>query len=75
MTTAGFICTLVGYFLFAAAVDAMARPSVDQDRRFYGWLYRFLNVLAANASRVAKARFGTVADFEDPTKPPAPPSA
>ena len=52
------IVTGVGYFVFSAAVGAMAAPSEAQKTRFYGWLYRFLQRLAANADRLAEARFG-----------------
>ena len=52
------ILTLVGYFVFSAAVGAMLPPTAEQHARFYGWLYRFLQRLAANADRLAEARFG-----------------
>jgi hypothetical protein len=54
------ILTLAGYFVFAAAVGAMAAPSDAQKSGFYGWLYRFLQRLAANADRLAEARFGNL---------------
>jgi hypothetical protein len=50
--------TGVAYFVFSAAVGAMAAPSDAQKAGFYGWLYRFLQRLAANADRLAEARFG-----------------
>ncbi len=55
--TVVIILTLAVYFLFSAAVDAMLPPARGQERTFYGWLYRFLQGVAANASRLAEARF------------------
>lgn len=52
------ILTLVGYFLFSAAAGAMLPPLPAQERGLYGWLYRFAQVVAANAHRLAEARFG-----------------
>ena len=52
---------LVGYFLFSAAAGALEEPSKEQRGRFYGWFYRFAQRLAANADRVAAARFGPLA--------------
>ncbi len=49
--------TLGAYFLFAAAVDAMLPPLPGKERTTYGYLYRVLQGLAANASRLAEARF------------------
>ena len=60
--TISVILALLGYFIFSAAVGAMATPTPDQERAFYGWLYRFLQRLAANADRVAAARFGLTAN-------------
>jgi hypothetical protein len=37
-------------WIFSAAVSAMDRPS-SKDGRFYGWLYRFTHLLAANLDR------------------------
>jgi hypothetical protein len=54
------ILAVAGYFVFAAAVGAMAAPTDAQKTRFYGWLYRFLQRLAANADRMAEARFGNL---------------
>ena len=56
-------CTLAVYFVFSAAVGAMLPPTPEQNVRFYGWLYRFLQRLAANADRLAEARFGNLAGF------------
>jgi hypothetical protein len=50
------IATVAAYFLFSAAVGAMSHPTADQENGFYGWLYRFLQRLAANADRLAEAR-------------------
>jgi hypothetical protein len=47
------IATIAGYFLFSAAVGAMSHPTAAQENGFYGWLFRFLQRLAANADRVA----------------------
>jgi hypothetical protein len=52
------ILTLVGYFIFSAAVGAMIEPTEEQKRGFYGWLFRFAQILAANADRLAAAKFG-----------------
>ncbi len=57
-----FILTAVAYFVFSAAAGAMAEPTEQQKRSFYGWFYRFIQRLAANADRVAEARFGNLAD-------------
>ena len=57
-TTLVVIVTLAVYFVFSAAVGAMLPPTPEQHARFYGWLYRFLQRLAANADRLAEARFG-----------------
>jgi hypothetical protein len=51
------ILTGAGYFIFSSAVGAMSPPSDAQKTRFYGWLYRFLQRLAANADRLAESRF------------------
>jgi hypothetical protein len=59
--TTQIIVTLVGYFVFSAAAGAMAAPTEAQTARFYGWFYRFIQRLAANADRVAEARFGNIA--------------
>jgi hypothetical protein len=56
------ILSLAGYFVFSAAVGAMSAPSDAQKTRFYGWLYRFLQRLAANADKVVEARFGNLVD-------------
>ncbi|HEX3437720.1 MAG TPA: hypothetical protein VHT24_13205 [Pseudacidobacterium sp.] len=37
-------------WLFSAAVSAMDAPRTG-DSRFYGWLYRFTHLLAANLDR------------------------
>jgi hypothetical protein len=37
-------------WLFSAAVSAMESPQ-SNDSRFYGWLYRFTHLLAANLDR------------------------
>lgn len=37
-------------WLFSAAVSAMDAPRAE-DGRFYGWLYRFTHLLAANLDR------------------------
>ena len=55
------VLTLVGFFVFSAGVGAMSPPSDAQKTRFYGWLYRFLQRLAANADRLAEAKFGSLA--------------
>ncbi len=51
------ILALVGYFVFAAAAGAMAPPTDAQARSWYGWFYRFIQRLAANADRLAEAKF------------------
>jgi hypothetical protein len=40
-------------WLFSAAVSAMDEPH-DSDSRFYGWLYRFTHLLAANLDRALR---------------------
>ena len=52
------IFTLVGYFIFSAAVGAMLPPTHEQERGAYGYVYRLLQRLAANADRLAQTRFG-----------------
>lgn len=47
------IAAVAGYFIFSAAVGAMSHPTAAQENGFYGWLYRFLQRLAANADRLA----------------------
>jgi hypothetical protein len=37
-------------WIFSAAVSAMDPPET-RDSRFYGWLYRFTHLLAANLDR------------------------
>jgi hypothetical protein len=64
--TMSVILTLAGYFTFSAAVGAMSAPSDAQKTRFYGWLYRFLQRLAANADRLAEARFGNILPNGEP---------
>ena len=59
------ILALVGYFVFSAAVGALSEPTEEQKRGFYGWVFRFLQALAANAAAVAKARFGSLAGLPE----------
>jgi hypothetical protein len=40
-------------WLFSAAVSAMDQPQ-SKDSRFYGWLYRFTHLLAANLDRALR---------------------
>lgn len=47
------IAAIAAYFIFSAAVGAMSHPTSLQENGFYGWLYRFLQRLAANADRLA----------------------
>jgi hypothetical protein len=56
------IFALAAYFVFSAGVGAMYPPSDAQKARFYGWLYRFLQRLAANADKLVEARFGNLVD-------------
>jgi hypothetical protein len=58
------ILSLAGYFVFAAAVGAMSPPSDAQKTRFYGWLYRFLQRLAANADKLVEAKYGNLLSAE-----------
>lgn len=67
MLTAPIIITAAGYFVFSAAVGAMYPPSEQQKSGFYGWLYRFLQRLAANADRLVEARFGHLDDGKGKT--------
>ena len=55
------LLTLAGYFVFAAAAGAMAPPLPAQERGFYGWTFRFTQILAANFSRLVQARFPALA--------------
>ena len=59
------IVTAVSYFIFSAAVGSMAAPTAEQEKGFYGWLYRFLQRLAANADRVVAARFPAVSHIDE----------
>jgi len=43
----------VALWLFSAAVSAMDKPN-NSDSRFYGWLYRFTHLLAANLDRALR---------------------
>ncbi len=61
------ILTLSAYFVFSAAAGAMQPPTEAQKGAFYGWFYRFIQRLAANADRLAEARFGELAE---PVSPP-----
>ncbi len=54
------ILALAGYFVFSAAVGAMAAPNDVQKCGFYGWFYRFAQRLAANADKLVEARFGGI---------------
>lgn len=58
------IIAVAAYFISAAAVGAMSAPTKEQESGFYGWLYRFLQILAANGARLAEAKFGAIADVE-----------
>lgn len=40
-------------WVFSAAVSAMDPPK-NSDSNFYGWLYRFTHLLAANLDRVIR---------------------
>ena len=61
------IYALAGYYLFSAAVGAMNEPEPDQKDKFYGWLYRFLQTLAANATQLARARLGVSPSLDSRT--------
>jgi hypothetical protein len=50
-------------WLFSAAVSAMDQPS-SKDSRFYGWLYRFTHLLAANLDRA----LGAASVSQNPTR-------
>lgn len=52
------VIAIGGYFTFSAAIGAMYPPDDSQKRTFYGWLYRFLQAMAANADKVMAARYG-----------------
>ena len=65
MLTTPVILTAVGYFLFSAAVGAMYPPTDEQKPRLYGWFYRFLQRLAANADRLVEAKFGHSGDTSE----------
>lgn len=58
------IIAIAVYFISAAAVGAMSPPTKEQESGFYGWLYRFLQILAANGARLAEAKFGAIAEVE-----------
>jgi hypothetical protein len=61
------LLALAGYFVFSAAVGAMSQPTEQQKGSFYGWAFRFLNILAANATRLVASRFpGLPADEPAP---------
>ena len=60
MISMSVILAIGGYFVFSAAVGAMSPPSDAQKTRFYGWLYRFAQRLAANADRLVEARYGNL---------------
>lgn len=60
--TTSVIVSVAGYFLFSAAAGAMAAPTEEQARGFYGWFYRFVQRLAANADRLAEAKFPEIRD-------------
>jgi hypothetical protein len=51
------ILAVIAYFVFSAAVGAMSQPTEAQKGKFYGWFFRFVNILAANATRIVAARF------------------
>jgi hypothetical protein len=42
--------TLGAYYLFSNAVSSMPMPDATSGK-FYGWLFKFFNGLAANVSR------------------------
>ena len=63
MTIAESVALLAGYFLFSAAVGAMLPPAPGKERGAYGWLYRFLQRVAANADRIAEARLHGLSDL------------
>ncbi len=45
------------YFLFSAAAGAMLPPVAGKERGLYGWFYRFVQRLAANADRFYEAQY------------------
>lgn len=59
------VLALAGYFVFSAAAGAMAPPSDAQRGGWYGWFYRFVQRLAANADRLVEARYGKLLDADD----------
>jgi ABC-type uncharacterized transport system permease subunit len=57
------VVTVLLYFMFSAAVGAMAMPDATSSKRYRFW-FRFLNRLAGNLDRAAKALH--VPGAEDP---------
>jgi len=51
-------------WFFSAAVSAMEPPK-SEDSRFYGWLYRFTHLLAANLDRA----FGPISSLRSLSRP------
>jgi hypothetical protein len=49
----------LAYFVFMSATGALKAPDTSSSE-LYGWLYRFLNLLAVNAKAVAGARFPAI---------------
>ena len=56
------IVTLAAYYIFSSAADAMLPPLQGQERTFYGWCFRFIQNLAANASRAMAAKYPQLVD-------------
>jgi len=53
IATAQFWTGAGALWIFSAAVSAMDAPGKG-DSRFYGWLYRFTHLLAANLDRARR---------------------
>lgn len=56
-------------WVFSAAVSAMEPPK-NGDGRFYGWLYRFTHLLAANLDRALGPGFAEPAPDQQATDIP-----
>lgn len=54
------IVTVLVYYVFSAGAGAMLPPVAGQERTFYGYLFRFIQTLAANSHRVAFSRLAAL---------------
>lgn len=59
------ILTVFVYYVLNAAAGAMLPPEPGKERTFYGWAFRFLQQLAANAHRLLESKVEKISAVAD----------